>query len=132
MVNPHVIFQFSWANALDYEKRAVDDMSLFAGVSDYIALLRPNVTYLIKAKRKGESPVVHGFDVYEVRQGQRMRIDQPNFTYHVGGNEDLTIEVAAADMGLPESASSFSIPLADIRAGMESVGVVFQADDDLE
>jgi hypothetical protein len=138
-VNPHVIFSNSVgimrsttrkANALDYEKRAVDDMSLFAGVSDYMALLRPNVTYLIKAKRRGESPVVHGFDVYEVRQGQR--IDQPAFTYHVGGDEGLTIEVAAEDMGLPESASSFSIPLADIRAGMEDVGVVFQADDDLE
>jgi hypothetical protein len=88
--------------------------------------------YLIKAKRKGESPVVHGCDVYEVRQGQRMRIDQPNFTYHVGGNEDLTIEVAAADMGLPESASIFSIPLANIRASMKGGDVVFQADDDLE
>jgi hypothetical protein len=105
---------------------------LFAGVNDYIALGRPIVTYLIKAKRKGESPVVHGFDVYEVRQGDRIDLDQPAFTYHVGGDERLTIEVAAEDMGLPESASSFSIPFADICTIMESVGVVFEADDDLE
>jgi hypothetical protein len=44
----------------------------------------------------------------------------------------LTIKVAAEDMGLPERTSSFSIPLADIRAGMDGFGVVFEADDDLE
>jgi hypothetical protein len=49
-VNPHVIFQFSWASALIYEKHTINDMLLFAGVSDYIDLGRPNVMYLIKAK----------------------------------------------------------------------------------
>jgi hypothetical protein len=83
----------------------------------------------MNAISKGESPV-HGFEVYEVRRGQR--IEQPTTTYHVGGDEDLTIKVAAVGMGLPASASSFSIPLADIRAGMEGGGVVFQAYDDLE
>jgi hypothetical protein len=129
-VNPHVIVQFSWGNALDYEKRAIDNLSRFAGVSDYSALERPNVIYLIRAKCRGgymygESPVVHGFDVYEIRQGQR--IDHPTFTYCVGGDESWTIEVAAEDMGLPESASSFSIPIAHIRAGMEGVGAVFSS-----
>jgi hypothetical protein len=28
VVNPHVIFQFGWTNTLDYEKDAIDDMSL--------------------------------------------------------------------------------------------------------
>jgi hypothetical protein len=122
-VNPHVIFQFSWGNTLANEKAALDDMSLFAGIREYATLQRPNVLYLIKAIPKGESPV-HGFDVYEVRQGQR--VDQPSMTYRVGGDESLTIEVAAEDMGLPPSVSSFSIPLAGIRASMEEVSVAFE------
>jgi hypothetical protein len=127
-VNPHVIFKFSWGNKLEDEKLAVDDMSLYAGVRDYAALGRPNVTYLIKAKRKGEpnpavkSPV-HGFDVYEVRQGER--IANPTLTYVIGGDEDVAIEVAPGDMGLPLGTNPFSLSLAAIRRAMERVGVVF-------
>jgi hypothetical protein len=53
VMNPHVIFQLSWGYKLQREKLAVDDMSLYAGVLDNAALGRPNVTYLIKAKRRG-------------------------------------------------------------------------------
>jgi hypothetical protein len=131
VMNPHVTFQFSWGNNLEREKLAVDDMSLYAGVGEHEALERPNVVYLIKAKRRGapnlqpDSPVL-GFDVYEVRQGER--IADPTLTYSVGVDEDVTIEVAPEDMGLPQDANPFLISLSNIRAEMEDIGVVFEAE----
>ncbi len=131
-MNPHVIFQFSWGNKIEREKLAVDDMSMFAGQDDLAPLGRPNVLCLIKVKRKGDpipqpnSPA-HGFDVYVVRQGERTAAD-PTLRYRVGGNEDITIEVAPEDMGLPQDANSFLVSLSEIRAEMEEIGVVFEAE----
>jgi hypothetical protein len=102
---------------------------LYAGVLDNAALGRPNVTYLIKAKRRGapnpqpDSPVL-GFDVYEVRQGEL--IADPTLTYSVGEDDDVTIEVAPEDMGLPPGTNPFLVSLAAIRRAMERVGVVFE------
>jgi hypothetical protein len=66
-VNPHLIFQFSWGK-FEKEKLAVGNMTMYAGLGNYEALGRPNVVYLIKAKRReNPSPLVdspvHGFDV---------------------------------------------------------------------
>jgi hypothetical protein len=129
-VTPHVIFQYSWGNKFENEKHAVDDMTMFAGVGKDEALLRPNVVYLIKAKRKGNpSPrggaPVHGFDVYEVRAGDRVP-DLPTLTYTVGGDEDVSIEVDPVDMGLPSGATPLTIPLAQIRIASEKCGVRFE------
>ena len=128
-MNPHVIFQFSWANKIELEKLAVNDMSKFAGQDDFAPLGRPNVVYLIKAKLSNPQPdsPVHGFDVYVVRQGELIA-ENPTFTYCVGGNEDVSIEVAPEDMGLPQDANSFLISLSEIRAKLEGVGVVFEAE----
>jgi hypothetical protein len=130
-VTPHVIFQYSWGNIFEKEKHAVDDMTMYAGVGEDEAFKRPNVVYLIKAKRRGNpSPrvdaPVHGFDVYEVRAGHRIT-DNPTLTYSVGGDEDVTIEIDPEDMGLPAaSAAPFMIPLATIRSKSEKCGVVFE------
>jgi hypothetical protein len=132
-MNPHVIFQFSWGNKIEKEKAAVDDMSKYAGQDDLAPLGCPNVLYLIKTKRKGDpnpqpdSPV-HGFDVYEVRQGGELTADHPTLAYRVGENEHVTIEVAPGDMGLPQDANAFLISLSDIRAEMEELGTVFEAE----
>jgi hypothetical protein len=130
VVNPHVIFQFSWENDIAYEKLAVDDMMQFAGVGDYEGLRRPNVAYLIKALRKGKSAdtegTVYGFDVYEVRQGQRTA-DDPTLMYRVGGLVDVQIEVVPEDMGFPENIGpSLTIPFAGVREKLEDAGVVFE------
>jgi hypothetical protein len=67
------------------EKNAVDNMTMFAGVGEHEALKCPNVVYLIKAKRtdttRGDRPIVHEFDVYEVRAGHR--ITNLTLTYSV-------------------------------------------------
>ena len=129
-VNPHVVFQFSWGHDLKDERDAVNDMSLYSGARDYVPLLRPNVIYLIKTIRKSKiCKIVYGFDVYVTRQGERIA-NEPTFAYHVnaGGNEDdVTIEVAADDMGLPSEVNNFSISLAEIRSSMEKYEVVFEA-----
>jgi hypothetical protein len=132
-VNPHVTFQFSWGNKIEREKLAVDDMSMYGGVGIYEPLGRPNVLYLIKVKRKGDpSPQpdshVHGFDVYVVRPGELIDTANPALTYRVGENEDITIEVTPEDMGLPQDANPFLISLSSIRADMEELGVVFEAE----
>jgi hypothetical protein len=57
-------------------------------MGQYEAFGRPNVVYIIKAKLRGnpsppvDSPV-RGFDVYEVRLGQRIT-NRPTLTYSVG------------------------------------------------
>jgi hypothetical protein len=128
-MNPHVIFQFSWGNKIEGEKLAVDDMPMFAGQDDLASLGRQNVLCLIKVKRKEDpnpqpnSPA-HGFDVYVVRQGEPTAAD-PTLRYRFGGNEDITIEVAPEDMGLPQDANSFLVSLSEIRAEMEEIGVCF-------
>jgi hypothetical protein len=101
VMNPHVIFQFSCGDKFRTEKRAVDDISLLAGVGDYHDLKRPSVVYLIKARREGDASdsSVFGFDVYEVRPGNTTP-DNPTMTYDVGGNEDSHIVVTRPDMGL--------------------------------
>lgn len=129
-MNPHVIFQFCWANEIEPEKLAVNDMSKFAGQNDLAPLGRPNVLYLINAKRSDPQPdssPVHGFDVYVVRQGELVA-ENPTFTYRVGENENVSIQVAPEDMGLPQDANPFSISLSEIRAKLEGVGVVFEAE----
>jgi hypothetical protein len=76
-------------------------MTMHAGVGEYEAVERPNVVYLIKAKRRGnlDSPA-SGFDVYEVHPGQRMT-NHPTLTYCVGEDDNVTFEVDPVDMGLP-------------------------------
>jgi hypothetical protein len=129
-VNPHVIFQFSWKNSMAYEKGAVDDMMEFAGVGRYDGLGRPNVAYLIKARRKGSSKdaAVHGFDVYEGRQGQHTAND-PSLMYRVDTMADVQIEVAPGDMGFTDNGPSLMIPLAAIRRTLEKFGVVFEREE---
>ncbi|KAL3904911.1 MAG: hypothetical protein SGARI_004703 [Bacillariaceae sp.] len=98
-MNPQVIFQFSWGNEIGREKDAVDDMMMYAGVGENQRLGRPNVTYLIKARRRGsriDSPVF-GFDVYEVRQDERTA-EIPSMKYRVGVQEDAEIAVQPLDM----------------------------------
>jgi hypothetical protein len=53
-------------------------------------------------------------------------------TYRVGGSEDVTIEAAPVDMGLPREAAPFLIVLSDIRAEMEDLGVVFEAQNQVD
>ena len=131
-INPHVVFQFSWGNKLRDEKLAMDDMSVYGGTGELLPLERPNVLFLIKAKREGDSHAgpdssVYGFDVYVVRQGARMA-ENPTFTYRVGINEDVSVEVAPADMGLPAGGNPLVIPLSAIRSKLEGLGVVFEAE----
>jgi hypothetical protein len=133
VMNPHVIFQFSWGNIIEQEKKAIDDMSMFAGQGDLVSLELPKVLYLIKATREGDpnpqsDSHVHGFDVYVVRQGERTGDPDPALTYRIGGNEDVTIEVAPGDMGLPQEANPFLLSLSVIRDEMEDIGVVFEAE----
>ena len=131
-MNPHAIFQFSWGNGIEKEKCAVDDMSMYAGTEDLAPLGLPKMLYLIKVARKGGSSAqpdspAYGFDVYKVHQGARTA-DVPTFTYRVGRDEDVTIEVKPQFMGLPQDANSFLVSLAKIRARMAISGVVFEAE----
>jgi len=133
VMNPHVMFQFSWGNKIEGEKHAVDDMPMFAGWDDLASLGRPNVLYFIKVKQKGDpnnpqpnSPV-NGFAVCEVRRGELVGTD-PTFTCPVGENEDVTIEVAPEDIWVATRCQPFLISLSEIRAEMEDVSVVFEAE----
>lgn len=45
----------------------------------------------------------------------------------MGNEDDVTIEVAADDMGLPSEVNNFSIALAEIRSSIEKYEVVFEA-----
>ena len=104
-------------------------MSMFAGQDDLTPLGRANVLYSIKGDPNPhpDSPV-HRFDVdvYVVYQSER--IANPSLTYRAGGNEDVTIEVALEDMGLPQGADPFFNSLSEIRAEMEDIVVVFEAE----
>lgn len=98
------------------------------------SLERPIVVYLIKPKHKGnlDSPV-RGFDVYEVRQGQRITKNDPTLTYRVGEDDDVTIEVDPVDTGLvPEGVAPapapLTISLAEMRFVLERYGVVFESE----
>jgi hypothetical protein len=122
-------FQFSWTNAIEYEKLAIDNMMKFAGVGEYEALGRPNVAYLTKALRKRNSAdaAVYGFDVYEVRHAAERLGEEPNWMFRVGGLEDVQIEVVPEDTGLPaNSVAALTIPLAAIREILEDSGIVFE------
>ena len=138
-VTPHVVIQFSCccggSSLEDEETTALEDMSLYSGRgNDYEALGTPKVLYLIQAihpsNGASSSPAVqyHGFDVYQIRPGQRLMEGPPTLIYRVGGDEDVTIKVAAEDLGLPLTMGSFSLALAGIRASMEEVNVVFEAE----
>lgn len=129
--NPHVIFQFSWGNSFVKEKRAVNDMSEFAGIDDFAPLERPNVIYLIKVIRKRTSDpdakTVYGFDVYVVRTGETIITGaNPTLRYRVGRNEDVIINVTPEDMGLPVGTSPFLVSLSEIRTELEEIGVDFE------
>lgn len=129
--NPHVIFQFSWSNEIDAEKKAVDEMMMHAGKQDYMRHGRPNVAILIKALRRGknkDSPV-YGFDVYVVRQDETTP-EAPAMKYRVGGQEDCEVVVDIGDMGLIEDVEDkddLVIPVHRIREALEEdeSGVAF-------
>jgi hypothetical protein len=57
---------------------------------------------------------VYGFDVYEVRQGQRTA-NAPSLMYRVDAMVDVQIEVAPGDMDFTDNGPSLTIPLAAIR-----------------
>ena len=101
-------------------------------MGDYERLGRPNVTYLIKARRRGkdaDSPV-YGFDVYEVRQENRTA-EEPTLKHRVGAKEDVEITVDPVDMGLAANRERepFVIPVEGFRSKLEKLGVEFVAAD---
>jgi hypothetical protein len=61
---------------------------------------------------------VYGFDVYEVRQGERTP-DDPTSTYGVGGDENAHIGLAPEDMGLPAEVDQLTISLHTIVRNAE-------------
>lgn len=136
-LNPHVVFQFSWGDDIHLMRRRRQSTTCPCTLAYMItrplnALL--NVIYLIRTLRKSMNSclIAHGFDMYVTRQGDRIA-DQPTFSYHVGGGvDDVTIEVSADDMGLPEGANNFSISLAKICSSLEKYNVVFEPENEDE
>jgi len=128
-VNPHVVIQFSWTNDVVAEACAVDDMMQFAGVGEYMGSERPNRAYLIKAKirrRESNSPV-YGFDIFEVNQGQDTP-NEPTMKYRVGAQEDTTISISPAVMGLNDDPGEpFRIEMSSIREQLEELETEFVA-----
>jgi hypothetical protein len=126
-VNPHVIIQFSWANDIVEEARAVDDIMHHAGVGEYDGLGRPNAAYLIKALHRGnesDSPV-YGFNVFQVDRDQETP-DEPTMKYRCGGQEDVEISIAPAAIGLVgDEGEPFKIGMRDIRKALEALDIEF-------
>jgi hypothetical protein len=114
---PSCHFSVQLGDTFHKEKQAVEDISLLAGVGDYHDLKCPSVVYLIRARRDELAPdsSVFGFDVYEVRPGNRTP-DNPTVTHDVvGGNEDAHIVVTRPDMGLQAGGDPFSTRLHQLR-----------------
>lgn len=126
-VNPHVIIQFSWANDIVEDARAVDDIMHHAGVGEYDGLGRPNAAYLIKALRRGnesDSPV-YGFNVFQVDRDQETP-DEPTMKYRCGGQDDAEISIAPAAIGLVgDEGEPFKIGMRGIREALEALDIVF-------
>ena len=129
-MNPHVIFQFSWANNIVKKALAVDDMMHHAGMGEYNDLGRPNIAYLIKTKTRGTENnelLVYGFDIFVVGQ-QESTPGEPTMKYRVGVQEDTVIQVSPASMGLDdEPGEPFQIEMRSIREELERLDTKFVA-----
>ena len=113
-VNPDVVFQFSWANTMSYEERAIDDMMNRAQVH-YVPIQQhndaPKVGYLVKVRRSSKRDardrvLLNQLDIYCLPRGTTLEDAAANWNgaTHESfspGDLEVLIRVTAQDLDIP-------------------------------
>jgi hypothetical protein len=132
VVNPDIVFQFSWGNGEGYEVEAINDMMNRALVAYPHAQpdnSSPNLGFLIKVRTKAKRnaaghKIIRGVDVYRLPRGTTFADAKANrhgatHVIYTPGQADVTVEVTAQDLGIPAGnvpapPPPFQISVADI------------------
>lgn len=113
-VNPDVVFQFSWGNAMSYEEKAIDDMMNRALVNydpNQQHNSAPRLGYLVRIRKSAkrdanDCPILKQLEVYRIPRGTTLEDAKSNqngasLSMYTAGQADVIIKITAQDLGIP-------------------------------